>query len=344
VPKVISGRLGLYVARFDAGNTAFQPDAVISLNPTGQFPLASNYKQVVLLELLRQMDAGSIKASERFNVTPANQSLGYYPYDNSSALDLASRMIEWSDNTATDILHRRVGLAALQPIADGLRLCNTRLLLPTKTWWTAQAGLGGPDFPRFALAGASRTFAQASFAEQLEIAKRLDAKAQAVTPDRLNAAVETYFAGRNGGRYSMAEIDRNLQNASTPAEWARYMHHQFLQNGLSTKMQGLLRDILYRGKGRGFIRVPFKYFGGKSGNTARVLTYSGYLETNSGDRLIYVYLNDTSEELATRDQTPQAFYWINSALRTLMRPEDLKPFVKPATTKGVAGTTRAHKP
>jgi beta-lactamase class A len=329
-PKIFTGRVGLYVARFPKGSSEFVPDKVIQVNPEWQFPLASNFKTAVMLEVMRELQSGSVKPNEKFVVTRANQSLGDFPFDNTPVLELGRRMIEWSDNTATDILFRRVGLEKLQPLADRLSLCNTRLQLPTKTWWVAQAGFGGPDFPKYALRNASRNFAGADFTTRLEMAKRLDSYAQKVAPDRLNAAVETYFAGRNGGREAMGEIDRNLQNASTPHEWARFLFGAFVNNGLEPKWNQKFREIMYHGKGRHLLKVPITYFGGKSGNTARVLTYSGYLETNSGDRLIYAYMNDSSQEIATRDQTPQAFFWINAALRKLMRPEDLKPAPKPA--------------
>jgi beta-lactamase class A len=329
-PKIFTGRVGLYVARFPKGSSEFAPDKVIQVNPEFQFPLASNFKTAVMLEVMRELQAGNLKTNEKFVVTQANQSLGDFPFDNTSVLELGRRMIEWSDNTATDILFRRVGLEKLQPLADRLKLCNTRLQLPTKTWWVAQAGFGGPDFPKYALRNASRNFAGADVATRLEMAKRLDSYAQKVAPDRLNAAVETYFAGRNGGREAMGEIDRNLQNASTPHEWARFLFSAFVNNNLEPKWNQKFREIMYHGKGRYLLKVPITYFGGKSGNTARVLTYSGYLETKSGDRLIYAFMNDSSEEIATRDQTPQAFFWINAALRKLMRPEDLKPAPKPA--------------
>jgi beta-lactamase class A len=335
-PKIFTGRVGLYVARFPKGSSEFAPDKVIQINPEWQFPLASNFKTAVLLEVMRELQVGSLKPNEKFVVTQANQSLGDFPFDNTPVLALGMRMIEWSDNTATDILFRRVGLEKLQETADRLRLCNTRLQLPTKSWWVAQAGFGGPDFPKYALRNASKTFAESDFATRLEIAKRLDGYAQKVAPDRLNAAVETYFAGRNGGREAMGEIDRNLQNASTPHEWARFLFSAFTDNGLEPKWNQKFREIMYHGKGRYLLKVPITYFGGKSGNTARVLTYSGYLETKSGDRLIYAYMNDSSEEIATRDQTPQAFFWINAGLRKLMRPEDLKPSPKIETSKAKA--------
>jgi beta-lactamase class A len=338
-PKIFTGRVGLYVARFPKGASEFAPDKVIQVNPEFQFPLASNFKTAVMFEVIRELQSGSLKPNEKFVVTRANQSLGDFPFDNTPVLELGMRMIEWSDNTATDMLFRRVGLEKLQPLADRLKLCNTRLQLPTKTWWVAQAGFGGPDFPKYALRNASRNFAGADFATRLEMAKRLDVYAQKVAPDRLNAAVETYFSGRNGGREAMGEIDRNLQNASTPHEWARFLFAAFVNNGLEPKWNQKFREIMYHGKGRYLLKVPITYFGGKSGNTARVLTYSGYLETKSGDRLIYAYMNDSSREIATRDQTPQAFFWINAALRKLMRPEDLKPAPNPALKPKVSVDT-----
>ncbi len=336
IPKGITGRVGLFVGRFARGTKDFKLEQVTYLNPQGQFPLASNFKTSVLFEVMRGIDAGTIKPEERFNVTRANQSYGRYPYDNSKLLDLGMAMIAWSDNTATDILFRRVGLDGLQPTAQRLNLCNTRLLLPTKTWWTAQAGLGGADFPKYGLVAATKRFATAPYETQLALAERLDEKAQSIGAETLRRYLDQgYFAGRNGGVETMSQIDRNLQNASTPHEWARFLWNAFVSTDLSTNAQKRFRDIMYHGKGRSYIRVPFKYYGGKSGNTARVLTYSGFLETLSGDKVIYVYMNDSSQNLITRDETGLAFQLINAALKKVIRPADLvrpKP-VKPSAAK-----------
>jgi beta-lactamase class A len=324
IPKGITGRVGLFVGRFSRGTKAFRLEQATWTNPQGQFPLASNFKTSVLFEILRGIDAGSIQTSERFDVTKANQSYGRYPYDNTPLLDLGMAMISWSDNTATDILFRRVGLDGLQPTVQRLNLCNTRLLLPTKTWWTAQAGLGGADFPKYSLVAASRRFANASYDTQLALAERLDQKAMSVSAETLRRFLDQgYFAGRNGGVDTMSQIDRNLQNASTPHEWARFMWNAFVSTDLSAKSQQQFRKIMYHGKGRGYLRVPFKYYGGKSGNTARILTYSGFLETLSGDKIIYVYMNDSSQNLITRDETALAFTYINAALKKVIRPADL---------------------
>jgi beta-lactamase class A len=344
LPKQLTGRVGLYIARFAAGQNRFEPEMVVSLNSNMQFPLASNFKTPIAYELVRQIQAGRIKPSEKFTVTKANQSLGKYPYDGSSATELATRMITWSDNTATDILFRRIGLESLQPHAMRLGLCQTRLLLPTKAWWTAQAGLGGPDFPKYGLVKASQTFANAPYDQQLAIAKRLDNRARAVHPDLLYRAADQYFAGRNGGVATMSEIDRNLQNASTPAQWARLMFYMFTENDLTPKYNKIWRDIMYHGAGRGYLRVPFSYYGGKSGNTAHILTYSGYLESKDGRRYIYVYMNDTSQTQYLRPQTPLAFAVINQALKKLMPKPAPKPVVKPSVQPSVQPSIKPTTP
>ncbi|WP_026234471.1 serine hydrolase [Calidithermus timidus] len=322
VPPAIRGRVGLYVARFPprhgeaAGESEFRPSKVVQIAPQEVFPLASNYKTAVWLEVLRQADQGSLDLAERFVVTQANQSLGDYPYDNTPVLGLAYRMIEWSDNTATDILHRRVGLGSLQPLAEELKLCKTRLLLPTKAWWTAESGLGGADFPRYKLISSSQRFAQASSEERLQIAQRLDTVAQSLHPDRLYRALKTFY----GGGYTweqMAQIDRNLQNASTPLEWARFLWWAFTQNGLSPQNDRRFREVMAKGYGSRRLRVRYSYFGGKSGNTAGVLGFSGYLEAPDGSRYVYVFLCDTIPEVNTFNLAPPAFGLINEALLRL---------------------------
>ncbi|HWG85371.1 MAG TPA: serine hydrolase, partial [Deinococcales bacterium] len=274
IPREITGRVGLYVARLSS-EPGFNPVAAVALRPDETFPIASVFKQAILLELLRQHGQGALHLGERFPVTAANQSLGDYPYDRSTAIDLARRMIQSSDNTATDILFRRVGLDALQRRADDLALCRTRLALPTKAWWAAQAGLS-PDFPPDALVSSTERFAKATPEDRLAIAQRLDSVAQQVGPERLRLRLEKgYFSGKNGPPETMSLIDRNLQNASTPEEWARFMAHEFTDNGLSPADNRTFRDVMALGYGRRRIQVPFSYFGGKEGNTAHVLALSG---------------------------------------------------------------------
>lgn len=307
-PPRLSGRLGLYVAVVDP--VTLEPLRAVSHDPGGVFPLASAYKQAVLWALLKQKDAGTLKLSETFDVNSATQSLGDYPYDHSDVSALAKRMIHNSDNTATDLLHRRVGLQAVQDVADELRLCHTRLILPTKDWWTAQAGLS-PTFP-----GAT-AFADLRGRDRLQAAQALDTDARQNRPDLLQHRLDDYF----DHRYS-AQTDLGTQNVSTPAEFAHLVAAEFLRSGLSQGSQSFQREIMATGFGRSRLKAPVTTFGGKGGNGWRMLSFSGYLHTAAGEDVVYAFMQHGADQQYTMPNTGAAFAWINSAMKTVLLAAD----------------------
>ena len=307
-PARLSGRLGLYVAVIDPQTLA--PIRVVSRDPDGVYPLASAYKQSVLWALLRQKDAGALSLSETFDVSHAVQSLGDYPYDHSDVTALATRMIQKSDNTATDLLHRRIGLKAVQDVADQLHLCHTRLILPTKDWWTAQAGLSS-SFP-----GAD-TFASLSGDERLKAAQALDRDAQQHRADQLQHQLDAYF----DQRYT-PQTDLGTQNVSTPAEFAHLIASEFLRSGLSAEAQAMQRQLMALGFGGKRIQAPFTYFGGKGGNGWRLLTYSGYFHTAGGEDVVYAFMQHGADQPYTMHNTGAAFIWINAALKRVLLKGD----------------------
>ena len=104
------------------------------VNDSLTFPQASAIKVALLLELFRQGDAGTLALTERIEV-PASQHVGGDGVlqsfaDRGSALslhDLAILMATLSDNTATNVLIRRVGMANVNRLLSGLGLAEIRL-------------------------------------------------------------------------------------------------------------------------------------------------------------------------------------------------------------------------
>ncbi|MPY65483.1 serine hydrolase [Deinococcus sp. SDU3-2] len=307
-PQALSGRLGLWVAEIDPAT--LRPLRAVAQVPDGVFPLASTYKQAVLWAVLREVDAGRLSPGERFNVTPASQSLGDYPYDGSNVRDLTERMIRHSDNTATDLLHRRVGLGAVQALADDLGLCRTRLILPTKAWWTAQTG-SSPAF----LAGTG--WDKATGTERARLATAIDADAQRLRADVLQNRLNIYFDGTP----DPAE-DLRVHNLSTPYEFATLLAHQHLRSGLSPDSLAWQREVAAMGYGRSALppAVVGKVttFAGKGGNGWRLLTYSGYLRTEDGRHVVYAFMQHGADQTYTMPNTRHAFAWIGAGLRAVL--------------------------
>lgn len=303
-PSGLSGRLGLWVAEVDPASARVM--RALARDPDGVYPLASSYKQAVLWALLKAVDAGQVALSERFDVTKGNQSLGNYPFDGSDLRTLMDRMIHNSDNTATDILHRRVGLAAVQQVADRLGLCKTRLLLPTKDWWVAQGGLD-PQFP------GAQAFMTADPPERTRIAQQLDAVSQTLRADTVQHKLDDYLEHRYD-----PQADLGTHNVSTPAEFGELIAQEFLKSGLSPQSQQLQRAVMATGFGRTRLDFGPVTFGGKGGNGWRILTMTGYAVTRDGHHLVYVFMQHGADQTYTLPKNRLAFKWINAAVKVLL--------------------------
>ncbi|AWN24518.1 serine hydrolase [Deinococcus irradiatisoli] len=308
-PPALNGQLGLYVAVIDP--QTLQPLRARAFLPNSEFPLASTYKQAVLWALLKQVDAGTVDLGEKFSVTREAQSLGDYPYDGTTARQLAERMIQHSDNTATDLLHRKVGLQNVQQVADDLKLCRTRLILPTKAWWTAQAGLS----PTFA---GTHLWSAATGEKRLQLAELIDADARKLRADYLQSRLNTYF----DERYNPTD-DLKVHNFSTPYELSTLVAHEFLRPGLSPASQNLQRKLMALGFGKSaLIPIPIAEWGGKGGNGWKILTFSGYFKTKGGEHVVYAFMLHGSNQTYTMPLTRYAFQWIRSSLQQILAVGD----------------------
>ena len=121
-----TGEVGVCVMRFD-GSEAFQ------INGNEKFVSASMIKLLILCEFMAQVDAGTIKLSDTYTLQGSDIVGGTgvigdagagtsYTYD-----QLAKHMIAESDNTATNILIDKLGMAKINARAITLGLSNTDL-------------------------------------------------------------------------------------------------------------------------------------------------------------------------------------------------------------------------
>ncbi|GGO21844.1 serine hydrolase [Deinococcus humi] len=319
-PLPLSGRLGLWVAQIDP--VTLEPVNAVGTNPNSVFPLASTYKQAVLWALLREFDAGRLSPTERFDVTRENQSLGSYPFDGSNVKTLSLRMIANSDNTATDILHRRIGLQRVQAVADGLGLCRTRLILPTRDWWVAQAGLSSTF-------NSTARWASATGKSRERLAASIDADARKYRADDIQHRLDVYL----DTRHDPAD-DLRVHNLSTPYEWGTLLAHEFLRPGLSPRAVKWQREAMALGFGRAALTwgPQIHWFGGKGGNGWGILTYSGYFQTKDGRRVVYAFMQHGANQTYTMPNTRRAFAWINAGIEAVLGPVPPLPKVSIRTS------------
>lgn len=151
VVATFDGVMGIAAKDLTSGET-------FAVNADTLFPQASSIKIPILIELFRQAQAGpaapGLKLEERVNVTRAQRVAGsgvlQHFSDAASALslrDLAVLMIVLSDNTATNILIERVGMASVNLMLERNGLTRTRLqriMLDTEAQRASRENLSTP--------------------------------------------------------------------------------------------------------------------------------------------------------------------------------------------------------
>jgi beta-lactamase class A len=121
----LDGVLGVYVRDLETG-------ATVELRPDEVFPTASSIKLAILYELYRQAEEGRIDLAEVTRPPLPRVRGGGVLQELEGAVsltwrDVAVLMIGWSDNEATNVLVRRLGLEAVNRRLDSVGLSRTRL-------------------------------------------------------------------------------------------------------------------------------------------------------------------------------------------------------------------------
>jgi beta-lactamase class A len=314
LPASVTGRVRFYAALYDS--QTHLPVRALALGPTNQLqPLASTFKPLVVQAALQDVDAGRFTLAARFLTTSANRSIESYPPGRNTLQTLARRAIYNSDNTASDILQLAHGPLRLAAEVHSLSPC-TSLLLTTKAWWTAQAGLARGVLGDDLLAGA-RAYGRLPFEQRLDGAQQLIQAAGLVNAPVLEAALDTYFRGPT---YT-PDLELGLQNTSTVSAFADLTARTLTGDALKPGTRRLFRQLLSTGccqPKKPLLRAT--YWAAKAGTGWRILNLTGSVETAGGQTLAYAYFNDQSDTEDSVDMERQigaVVKWIEANLLTL---------------------------
>ena len=117
------------------------------VNADEPFPMGSCFKVPVMVEVLRRVDAGVLRLDDQLTLTEADKSPGStlihcHAGLRPSVRDLLYLMITLSDNTATDMLWRLVGLGAVNETMRELGLKTIDCSMPNREYFLIESGAG----------------------------------------------------------------------------------------------------------------------------------------------------------------------------------------------------------
>src|SRR5260370_15310486 len=148
VDRSLDGVMGGAIVDLTDGHTYL-------LHANDVFPQASSIKICVLAELYRQAQQGKLKLTDLYTVKAAGLVQdsdimgGLTPGVTRITLrDLATMMVAVSDNSATNVLIDRVGMANVNGMLDSLGLTHTRLQRKMMDVKAALAGRENLSTPR----------------------------------------------------------------------------------------------------------------------------------------------------------------------------------------------------
>lgn len=136
----LGGTLGV-----TARNLASQ--AGVCVNADESFPMASCFKIPIMVEVMRRVDAGTLHLDDRLTLAEGDKSPGSTLIHCQEGLrpsvrDLLYLMITLSDNTATDMLWRLVGLGAVNETMRDLGLQAIECFMPNREYYLMECGAG----------------------------------------------------------------------------------------------------------------------------------------------------------------------------------------------------------
>jgi beta-lactamase class A len=144
ISRSVSAKWGIYIKCLETGEE-------IALNADEQMDTMSVIKIPLMVEAFRQIEAGKFKLSDREVLRAEDKLPGtgvIRSLDDGAQLtvkDLLTFMIIVSDNTATDMLFRKVG--GIEPVNELMKsygLVQTRATAPARAWFDALRAAPSP--------------------------------------------------------------------------------------------------------------------------------------------------------------------------------------------------------
>ncbi len=214
--KGVKGQMGLYMKHVESGKE-------ISIDADKIFPLGSVFKIAVMMEVFRQADDGLLDMNEKLRLEPKNLCIGsgilqyLSPGLELTIKDLLTLMIIATDNTASEMLWKRVGIQRVNMLIRELGLAKTSIYLPWREGFLLTMGKGPyKDMPA---QEAARRWKGLSDLERMKILNDVDAQYANISIEDFRREYENLYGLREEKKFkTQREYDQVFDNLGTPRE------------------------------------------------------------------------------------------------------------------------------
>ena len=216
IARDTKGQMGLYVKHVESGKeVAVEADKI--------FPLASVFKLGVMVETFRQIEEGSISLDERIELEPKHYCIGegvlqyLAPGLKPTVGDLLALMIISTDNTASEMLWKRIGLQRVNMRMRELGLARTSIYIPYRESFLMSMGIG--PFKDLMITEAARKWKGMSDIDRMKALNETERESAGLSIDDFRQKYERIYGLKAEKKWKTQKVyDEVFDNLGTPRE------------------------------------------------------------------------------------------------------------------------------
>ena len=240
--KEVRGQFGFFMKHLESGKE-------IAIDADKIFPLGSVFKIPLMVEVFRQVDAGLISMDEKIKLEPRNMCIGsgilqyLSPGLELTVRDLLTLMIIATDNTASEMLWKRIGIQSVNMLIRDLGLAKTSIYLPWREGFLLSMGKG--PFRDLASVEAARMWKGMTDIERMKILNDIDREYVSLTIADFRNQYENLYGVKEQKKFkTQREYDQVFDNVGTPREIGsmleKILEEEVVSPGRSKEMLSML--------------------------------------------------------------------------------------------------------
>lgn len=244
VSKESKGQMGFYIKHIESGIS-------IAVDADKIFPLGSVFKLAVMVETFRQVETGMISLDERIELETRHYCIGegvlqyMQPGLKPTVRDLLSLMIIATDNTASEMLWKRIGIQRVNMLIRDLGLAKTSIYIPYRESFLMSMGYG--PYKDLTIPEAARRWKSLSDMERMKALNETEREAANLSIEEFRKKHEGIYGVKAQKRLKTQRIyDEAFDNFGTPREIGILLEKIARNEVVSPKACEMMLSLLMR--------------------------------------------------------------------------------------------------
>ena len=287
VSKEVKGQIGFYMKHIESEKS-------ITIDADKIYPLGGVFKLAVMLETFRQAEAGMLSLDERLELENRHYCIGegllqyLQPGLKPTIRDLVALMVIATDNTASEMLWKRIGIQRVNMLIREMGLAKTSIYIPYRESYLMSMGYGPyKDLP---IPEAARRWKNLSDMERMKALNETEREAANLTIEDFRKRYENIYGVKAQKRMKTQRIyDEVFDNVGTPREIGILLEKIVKHEAVSPEASETMLHLLMRQESTSSMScllspdIPVAL---KSGDTACSVANAGVIYVSSDSHVV----------------------------------------------------------